>query len=277
MTAAQRGAQRPRALTVAGSDSGGGAGIQADLKTFQALGVYGMSVVTALTAQNTLGVHGIHAVPPDFVRLQLDVVIEDLGADVVKTGMLANADIIDSVAAGVREHGLERVVVDPVSASKHGDPLLRPDAVEALRETLVPLALVVTPNVAEAELLAGVTVSGVADLRPAAEAMLELGSQWVLVKGGHLPDNEDAIDLLTDGETWHEVRSQRLDTRDTHGTGCTLASAIAGRLALGDDLVTAVEEAKRFVTGAIEHGIRVGAGIGPVDPAWNARRRMHVP
>ncbi|MDQ3932669.1 MAG: bifunctional hydroxymethylpyrimidine kinase/phosphomethylpyrimidine kinase [Actinomycetota bacterium] len=277
MSASQLGVKRPRALTVAGSDSGGGAGIQADLKTFQALGVYGMSVVAALTAQNTLGVHGIHAVPADFVRLQLDVVLEDLGADVVKTGMLATAEIIASVAAGLHQHGIERVVVDPVSASKHGDPLLHPDAVEALRETLLPLALVVTPNVAEVELLCGFPINGVADLRPAAEAMLELGSQWVLVKGGHLPGNEDAIDLLTDGDTWHEVRSRRIDTRDTHGTGCTLASAIAGRLALGDDLVTAVEEAKRFVTGAIANGIRVGTGIGPVDPAWSARTRTQVP
>ncbi len=277
MIASEPAPKPPRALTVAGSDSGGGAGIQADLKTFQALCVYGMSVVTALTAQNTLGVHGIHAVPADFVRLQLDVVVEDLGVDVVKTGMLANAEIITSVAAGLRDHGLERVVVDPVSASKHGDPLLHREAVDALRDVLLPLALVVTPNVSEVELFCGVKVNSVADLRPAAEAMLELGPRWVLVKGGHLPGNEDATDLLTDGATWHEVRSRRLDTRDTHGTGCTLASAIAGRLALGDHVVTAVQAAKRFVTGAITNGIRVGAGIGPVNPAWDARRGTHLP
>ncbi len=262
----------PRALTVAGSDSGGGAGIQADLKTFQALGVYGASVIVALTAQNTLGVHGVHEVPAGFVRQQLDVVLTDVGADAVKTGMLASADIIRAVAAGFREHGVERLVVDPVSASKHGDPLLRSDAVEVLKAELLPLALVVTPNVGEVEVLTGVRVQGVDDLRPAARAILELGPRWVLVKGGHLPDNVEAIDLLTDGSSWHEIRSRRLDTRDTHGTGCTLASAIAAGLARGLELAEATKQAKTFVTGAIAHGVRVGSGIGPVDPGWNLRR-----
>ncbi|MFN2557345.1 MAG: bifunctional hydroxymethylpyrimidine kinase/phosphomethylpyrimidine kinase [Nitriliruptorales bacterium] len=273
MIPAPPGGTPSRALTVAGSDSGGGAGIQADLKTFEALGVYGMSVVTALTAQNTLGVHGIHEVPADFVRLQLDVVIDDIGVNAVKTGMLANADIITAVAAALRDHAVERLVVDPVSASKHGDPLLQPDAVEALRELLLPLALVVTPNVGEVELLCGREIDSVDDLRPAAEAMLELGSRWVLIKGGHLPDNNDAVDLLTNGDIWHELRSQRWETQDTHGTGCTLASAVAAGLARGNDLVTAVKAAKRFVTGAIENGIPIGSGIGPVNPAWNLRAR----
>jgi hydroxymethylpyrimidine/phosphomethylpyrimidine kinase len=262
-----------RALTVAGSDSGGGAGIQADLKTFQALGTYGMSVITALTAQNTVGVHGVHEVPAAFVRQQLDVVLDDLGADAVKTGMLATAEVIAAVASGFRDHGVDRLVVDPVSASKHGDPLLRPDAVDALCDELLPLALVVTPNVGEVELLTGVEVESVADLRAAAEAVLALGPRWVLVKGGHLPDNDDAVDLLTDGDTWEEIRSRRLGTRDTHGTGCVLASAIAAGLACGADVVTAVQEAKVFVTGAIAHGIRVGDGIGPVNPAWQLRRK----
>lgn len=273
MASAAAAAVPPRAVTVAGSDSGGGAGIQADLKTFEALGIYGMSVVTALTAQNTLGVHGIHEVPADFVRLQLDVVIDDIGVDAVKTGMLANAEIIETVADGFRHHAVEHIVVDPVSASKHGDPLLHPEAVEALRELLLPLALVVTPNVAEVGLLCDLTVESVDDLRPAAEAMLGLGSRWALIKGGHLPGNVDAIDLLTDGDTWLEIRSHRLDTRDTHGTGCTLASAIAAGLTRGHDVVTAVKAAKRFVTGAIAHGMTLGSGIGPVDPAWNLPRR----
>lgn len=258
----------PRALTVAGSDSGGGAGIQADLKTFHALGVYGMSAITALTAQNTVGVQGIHEVPADFVRQQIDVVVADIGVDAVKTGMLANADIISSVAAAVRDHGIDRLVVDPVSASKHGDRLLRADALDALRDELLPLATVVTPNVGEVEVLVGIEVTGVGDLRRAAEAVLALGPQWVLVKGGHLPDNEDAIDLLTDGDEWIEISSRRLETRDTHGTGCTLASAIAAGLALDRTVPDAVRAGKRFVTAAIAAGIRVGEGIGPVNTGW---------
>ncbi|MGH3443142.1 MAG: bifunctional hydroxymethylpyrimidine kinase/phosphomethylpyrimidine kinase [Nitriliruptorales bacterium] len=258
----------PRALTVAGSDSGGGAGIQADLKTFQALGVYGMSALTALTAQNTVGVHGIHEVPADFVRQQIDVVVDDIGVDVVKTGMLANAEIISAVASGVRDHGVDRLVVDPVSASKHGDPLLRADAVDALRDELLPLATVVTPNVGEVKVLVGVEITGVGDLRRAAEAILAAGPRWVLVKGGHLPGNADAIDLLTDGDEWIEIASRRLETRDTHGTGCTLASAIAAGLAHGKPVPDAVRAGKRFVTAAIAAGVRIGEGIGPVNASW---------
>jgi hydroxymethylpyrimidine/phosphomethylpyrimidine kinase len=264
-------AATPRALTIAGSDSGGGAGIQADLKTFEAHGVYGMSVITALTAQNTVGVHGIHEVPDRFVRSQLDAVCEDIGVDAAKTGMLANAAIIRTVVEGRDEHGVERLVVDPVAASKHGDPLLRPEAVAALRDDLVPRALVVTPNVGEVALLTGVEVGRREDLRGAAEAFLELGPRWVLVKGGHLPGNEDAVDLLTDGRDWHEVSARRLETQDTHGTGCTLAAAIAAGLALGRDVVAAVAAAKEFVTAAIEHSLRIGKGIGPVDPGWRHR------
>jgi hydroxymethylpyrimidine/phosphomethylpyrimidine kinase len=260
-----------RALTIAGSDSGGGAGIQADLKTFHALGTYGMSVITALTAQNTVGVQAIHEVPADFVRAQLDSVAGDLGVDAAKTGMLASERIILAVAEAVRALGIDRLVVDPVAASKHGDPLLAPEAVDALRGELLPAALVVTPNLGEVALLTDVKVESVDGLRQAAEAVLELGPRWVLVKGGHLPDNEDATDLLTDGEVWHEVSSRRIETRDTHGTGCTLAAAIAAGLAQGEDVVAAVEAAKRFVTGAIAHGIRVGAGIGPVDHGWQQR------
>ena len=260
-----------RALTIAGSDSGGGAGIQADLKTFQALDVYGMSVITALTAQDTVGVHGVHVVPPAFVRQQLDVVCGDMGVDAAKTGMLASAEVIAEVDEGVEAHRITKLVVDPVSASKHGDTLLRPDAVAALRRFLRH-ALVVTPNLAEVKLLTDVAVTSVAELPHAAEAMLELGPRWVLVKGGHLPDNEDAVDLLTDGTHTEHVSSRRFDTADKQGTGCTLSAAIAAELAKGSEVVAAVREAKRFVTGAIRHGVRVGTGIGPVDPSWQLRR-----
>jgi hydroxymethylpyrimidine/phosphomethylpyrimidine kinase len=261
----------PRALTIAGSDSGGGAGIQADLKTFAALGAYGMSALTALTAQNTVGVHGVHAVPPAFVRQQIDVVAGDIGVDAAKLGMLASADIVVAVAAAVRAHGIDRLVVDPVCASKHGHPLLADDALDALRSEILPLAEVLTPNLGEVRLLTGVEVAGVADLPRAAEALLALGPRWVLVKGGHLPDNVDAVDLLTDGSTSVEIRAERLDTVDTHGTGCTLAAAIAAHRAHGLDVVAAVEAAKRYVTGAIRHGLRLGEGIGPVDHGWQTR------
>lgn len=260
-----------RALTIAGSDSGGGAGIQADLKTFQELGVFGMSVLTALTAQNSVGVHGVHEVPPDFVRAQLDAVVDDFGVDAVKTGMLASADIIAAVAQAIRAHRIERLVVDPVCASKHGDPLLRADALDALRDEILPLAELVTPNTGEVKMLTGVEVHEAGDLPGAAKAVKALGPRWVLVKGGHLPENEEAVDLLYDGETSIEVTGVRLDTTDTHGTGCTLASAIAAHRAVGRDLVDAVRAGKDFVTGAVAHGLRLGAGIGPVDHAWSRR------
>ena len=259
-----------RALTIAGSDSGGGAGIQADLKTFHEVGVYGMSVVTALTAQNTVGVHGVHVTPADFVRAQFDAVVRDIGVDATKTGMLASADVIKVVAAGVREYGLTRLVVDPVCASKHGDPLVAEDAIDALRSEIIPLAEVVTPNLGEVRLLTGVDVRDAGDLPAAAEAMMALGPRWVLVKGGHLPGG-DAVDLLSDGERTFELRGERIDAKDTHGTGCTLAAAITASRARGDDLVTAVRAGKAFVTGAIRHGLRLGSGIGPVDHAWPRR------
>jgi hydroxymethylpyrimidine/phosphomethylpyrimidine kinase len=261
----------PRTLSIAGSDSGGGAGIQADLKTMQELGAFGMTVITALTAQDTLGVHGIHEVPADFVTAQLDAVAGDIGVDAAKTGMLASAAIVVAVAQGVRKHGIDRLVVDPVAASKHGDPLLRPDAVDALRTELLPLAELVTPNLGEVKVLTGVEVGGVGDLRRAAEAVKALGPRWVLVKGGHLPGNEAAVDLLFDGDTAIEITSERLDTRDTHGTGDTLASAIAVARARGLDVVDAVRSGKDYVTGAIRHGLRLGAGIGPVDHGWHRR------
>lgn len=261
----------PTALTIAGSDAGGGAGIQADLKTFHELGVYGTSALTALTAQNTLGVHGVHEVPAPFVRAQLDAVLRDIGTDAAKTGMLANSDIVLAVAAAVDDYGVDRLVVDPVCASKHGDSLLHPDAVAALRTALLPLAEVVTPNTGEVALLTGVEVRELSDLRAGAEAVKALGPRWVLVKGGHLEDNPEAIDLLFDGETEILVTGRRLDTVHTHGTGCTLAAAIAAHRARGLDVVAAVRAAKEFVTGAIAGGFPIGAGIGPVDHAWPRR------
>jgi hydroxymethylpyrimidine/phosphomethylpyrimidine kinase len=259
----------PLVLSVAGSDSGGGAGIQADLKTMLALGVHGMTVVAAVTAQNSLGVQGYWELPAEAVAAQLDSVLGDIGADAVKTGMLASAELVSLVAARLSTVDAP-VVVDPVSVSKHGDPLLAADALEAVRTALLPVAAVVTPNLHEVRQLTGVEVTGAGDLRRAADAVLELGPRAVLVKGGHLAG--DAVDLLVTaaGES-REYRSERYDNRHTHGTGCTLASAIAARLACGDPLPEAVAAAKEYVTGAIAHGFALGAGIGPVDHGWRQR------
>lgn len=258
----------PVAMTVAGSDSGGGAGIQADLKVFLVLGCHGTSAVTALTAQNTVAVTGIHEVPPEFVVEQIDAIASDMGVDAAKTGMLASAPIVEAVAAALARHGIGRLVVDPVFVSKHRDRLLREDAVDALTKRLFPLASVVTPNLYEAEGLCGFSVSSVADMKKAAEAIHSFGAGAVLVKGGHL-ESERALDVLFDGDRHVELDGPRFDTRDTHGTGCALSAAITARLAHGDDVGDAVATAKDFVSGAIERGIRVGRGYGPVNPGWS--------
>jgi len=263
----------PRALTIAGSDSGGGAGIQADLKTMLALGVHGMSVVTAVTAQNSVGVQGYWELPPEAVRAQLASVLGDIGVDAVKTGMLASRTLVETVAEALAEALAGQdvpVVVDPVSVSKHGDPLLEPAALDALRTRMLPLATLVTPNLHEAAQLSGVTVSDETDLHRAADALLQFGPRAVLVKGGHLAGAE-SVDLLWDGEKEHVFASPRYDNRHTHGTGCTLASAVASRLALGDSLPAAVGAAKEYVAGAVAAGFPLGAGIGPVDHAWRWR------
>ena len=257
-----------RVLTVAGSDSGGGAGIQADLKTMLACGVHGMSVLAAVTAQNSVGVQGYWELPVEAVLAQLDSVLTDIGVDALKTGMLASPALVSAVARRLAQESAP-LVVDPVGVSKHGDPLLQAEAVEVLRRELVPLATVVTPNLPEVEQLTGVRVDDEAGLPRAAEAVLALGPAWVLVKGGHL--SGEAVDLLTDGTATHVFRSPRLDNRHTHGTGCTLASAVASRLALGDDVPAAVGAAKGYVTGAIGGGFSLGAGIGPVDHGWQLR------
>jgi len=259
-----------RVLTIAGSDSGGGAGIQADLKTFLAHGVHGMSAITAVTVQNSVGVQGFYELEPGAVFEQIESVATDIGVDAAKTGMLASAPIIEAVAGAVERFALPNLVVDPVAASKHGDPLLRPDAVAALKERLAPLATVITPNLGEVELLCGVAVRGPGDLLAAAMAMHELGPGWVLVKGGHLAGG-DAVDLLYDGHDAVELTAPRLATPHTHGTGCTLSSAIAANLADGLDVVTAVQAAKRYTSGAIAGGFPLGKGIGPTDHAWRFR------
>lgn len=258
----------PRVLTVAGSDSGGGAGIQADLKTMLALGVHGMSVITAVTAQNSLGVQGAWELPVEAVRAQFRSVVDDIGVQAVKTGMLASAELVEAVAELIGGTDAP-AVIDPVGVSKHGDSLLASSALESVRTKLLPVATVATPNLDEVAQLTGVHVESEEQLRQAAAAVLEYGPRWVLIKGGHLPG--DAVDLLTDGSAEHWLRAPRHDNRHTHGTGCTLASAIASGLAKGLAVPEAVTAAKEYVTGAIEAGFALGRGIGPVDHGWRFR------
>ncbi|MFB0618029.1 bifunctional hydroxymethylpyrimidine kinase/phosphomethylpyrimidine kinase [Streptomyces sp. AGS-58] len=261
----------PRVLTVAGSDSGGGAGIQADLKTMLALGAHGMSVLTAVTAQNSLGVQGAWELPVAAVRAQYRSVVDDIGVQAVKTGMLSSAELVEAVAELITGTDAP-AVVDPVGVSKHGDPLLAASALDAVRTKLLPAATVATPNLDEVTQLTGVRVESEADLRRAAAAVLEYGPRWVLIKGGHLADTDQAVDLLTDGRAEHLLRAPRHDNRHTHGTGCTLASAIACGLAKGRSVPEAVAAAKEYVTGAIAAGFSLGAGIGPVDHGWALAR-----
>ncbi len=256
-----------RALTIAGSDSGGGAGIQADLKTFAVLGVWGTSAVTSITVQNTQGVTGVADVPAAIVGEQIRAVATDIGVDAAKIGMLSSAEIVRSVADAVEEARVPNLVVDPVFVSKHGDALLRRDAVQALRERILPLAALVTPNLPEASGLTGLEVSDKDGMARAAEAILRLGPRAVLLKGGHLPGDR-AADLFVDGSRTEWLDEERIQTEDTHGTGCVLSSAITAYLALGEELFLAVRQGKQFVTQAIQHGLRLGGGIGPVNPAW---------
>jgi hydroxymethylpyrimidine/phosphomethylpyrimidine kinase len=253
----------PRAMTIAGSDSGGGAGIQADLKTFAALGVYGTSVVTAITAQNTLEVISVHEVPTQIVASQMEAVLSDIGADAVKTGMLSSSAIIETVARELERHGVGRLVVDPVMVSKSGDRLLREDALEALRTRLLPMATVVTPNVLEAEVLAEIEIRNTVDVLEAARRIVALGVQAVVVKGGHLPG--PAVDRLYDGRNFQEFTAPRIETTSTHGTGCTFASAVAAGLAKGLELPEAVALAKEFVTAALKSAYPMGQGHGPLN------------
>jgi hydroxymethylpyrimidine/phosphomethylpyrimidine kinase len=260
------------ALTIAGSDSGGGAGIQADLKTFAAFGVHGASAITALTAQNTRRVAGVHLVPPDFVAAQIDTVAEDMRIDAVKTGMLGSAAIIGAVAEALRRHTLPHVVVDPVMVAKSGDRLLEEDAVDAVCRLLAPLASVITPNRVEAEVLTGRKVRTRAEARDAARALASLGARAVVVKGGHF-DEPEVVDLLYDGSAFHEIRHARLASRATHGTGCTFAAAVAAGLALERELGVAVADAGEYVAGAIDAGRTVGGGHGVLDHFWRLQDR----
>jgi len=252
-----------RVLTIAGSDSGGGAGIQADLKTITVLGGFGMSVITALTAQNTLGVHGIHYVPPVFVAAQFDAVATDIGIDAAKTGMLATSEIIRVVAGKIRQYGIVKLVVDPVMVAKGGMSLIREDAKKTMITELIPLAFVLTPNIPEAEVLSGIRIATLADMKEAARIIRNLGARHVVVKGGHLAG--DATDLLYDGRESRIFSAPRIATADTHGTGCTYSAAIATCLGRGMDVAGAVAEAKRYITEAVRHAWRVGGGHGPTN------------
>ena len=257
----------PRALTIAGSDSGGGAGIQADLKAFAMLGVWGTSAVTSITVQNTRGVTGVADVPAETVGAQIRAVAGDIGVDAAKTGMLSSKEIIEAVAAAIEEYGLPGLVVDPVFMSKHGHLLLRPDAVDALRSRIIPMATLVTPNLPEAGGLAGFEVETKDDMAKAAAAILERGAGAVLVKGGHL-EGAAADDLFADHNHEEWLSAVRVETAHTHGTGCVLSAAITAHLARGEDLLGAVRKGKDFVTEAIRHALALGGGIGPVNPAW---------
>ena len=253
-----------RVLTIAGSDSGGGAGIQADLKTITVLGGFGMSVVTALTAQNTLGVLGIHEVPADFVAAQFDAIATDIGIDAAKTGMLATADIIRTVAEKIRQYHIEKIVVDPVFVAKGGASLIRGEAKAMLIAELIPLAFVLTPNIPEAEVLSQTEIKNISDMKNAARIIRKLGARNVIVKGGHL-SGDKAEDLLYDGKVFHVFSSPRWATTDTHGTGCTFSAAIASFLARGLDVPGAITQAKRYTTEAIRKSWRIGGGHGPTN------------
>ncbi len=255
---------RPQVLTIAGSDSGGGAGIQADLKTFQELEVFGTSVLTAVTAQNTHGVHGVEAVSPELITQQLDAIGSDFSIAACKTGMLFDAARIEAVATGVKRHVFNRLVVDPVMIAKGGAPLLQDTAVDALKTSLLPLATVVTPNVPEAEVLTGLTIRSFNDRLEAARRMLAYGVRAVILKGGHL-EGETAEDLIMMESEVFLLSAPRIQTSDTHGTGCTFSAALTAELAKGRSIMEAAVTAKRFIQSAITHGLEIGAGHGPTN------------
>jgi hydroxymethylpyrimidine/phosphomethylpyrimidine kinase len=258
-----------RALSIAGSDSGGGAGIQADLKTFSALGVFGMTAITAVTAQNTREVTGIVELPPWMVARQIDAVVSDIGVDAAKTGMLSSAAIIEAVEERIRHYRIERLVVDPVMIAKSGAALLRPEAVEALRRLILPLALVATPNLPEAESLCGRPIRSVEEMDEAARQIAAFGPRCVVVKGGHLEG--PAVDVVYDGRRIEHLGTPRIATRHTHGTGCVFSAAVAAGLARGMEPAAAVRAAKTFITGAIEHALPLGGGHGPANPMHGLR------
>lgn len=250
-----------KALTIAGSDSGGGAGIQADLKTFAAHGVFGMSVITAITAQNTLGVLALQDVLPDIIAKQIEAIFEDMGADAVKVGMVSQPETIRTIAAGLKKYKATLIVIDPVMISKSGYHLLQPEAEEILVAELLPLATVVTPNIPEAEAILQRSISTLEEMEQAAREIYRMGPKNVLLKGGHR--TEDATDILFDGHQIIRLEAPRVPTKNTHGTGCTLSSAIAANLARGMSVTSAVIAAKKYITVAIEHALPIGKGVGP--------------
>ncbi|MCU9614390.1 bifunctional hydroxymethylpyrimidine kinase/phosphomethylpyrimidine kinase [Caldibacillus lycopersici] len=254
-----------KALTIAGSDSGGGAGIQADLKTFQELHVFGMSALTAVTAQNTLGVQGIYPMTPEAVAAQIDSVANDMGTDALKTGMLFSAEIIQTVAEKVKHYGWKNLVVDPVMIAKGGASLLVQEAVYALKTYLLPYAYVITPNIPEAEVLTGVNIKTFKDRKEAAKILYGLGAKYVVIKGGHDENLENASDLLFDGIECYSFSNKRLLTKNTHGTGCTFSAAITAELAKGAAVFEAVSIAKQFITAAIAQDLEIGNGHGPTN------------
>ena len=258
-------------LTIAGSDSSGGAGIQADLKTFSAHGVFGMSVITAVTAQNTQGVFAVQEITPEVIAAQIDAIFDDIEVDAVKIGMVANVETIAVIAAKLRHYGAKNIVVDPVMISKSGYHLLRCEAEQALMNSLLPLADLVTPNIPEAEVLTERKIVSLVDMEQAAKQIFAMGPKQVLVKGGHLVD--DATDIFYDGKNFHHLTAQRIITRNTHGTGCTLSSAIAANLALGFPVTEAVQQAKAYVTLAIEHSLNIGKGNGPTHHFYELYRK----
>ncbi len=267
---------RPPVLTIAGSDSCGGAGVQADLKTITCLGGYGMSAITALTAQNTQGVFGVHPVPPAFVEQQITLCLEDIGAAAAKTGMLCNAEIVSTVARVLARYPGLKLVADSVLVSKSGHRLLAPEAEDAFRRLILPIAWVVTPNIPEAEALTGLAIHDRPSLEQAAFALARLGARRVLLKAGHL-STPGCVDLYYDGARFHELPGPRLDARHTHGTGCSLSAAIATGLALGLGELDALRMAKRFITEAIRHGLPLGHGCGPTDPLAGAQAADLLP
>ncbi len=257
-------------LCIGGSDSSGGAGIQADLKAVSACGCYGMSVITALTAQNTLGVQGIYPVSPKFVAQQLESVLSDIGADAVKTGMLWTAGVVQVVAKKIKEYNISNVVVDPVMVAKGGRSLMQDKAWETLVKKMLPLAFNVTPNIPEAERLTRLKIKSVDDMKRVAALIHKLGAKNVLIKGGHLPGAKQsgAIDILYDGNKYYEFSAPWMDTANTHGTGCTYAAALAAEIARGENVLHAVEKAKKLVTDAIKNSLKIGAGHGPVNASF---------
>ena len=258
------------ALTIAGSDSGAGAGIQADLKTFAAFGVYGLSAITAVTAQNTVGVSTWSAVSVDLVVAQIEAVVSDIGADAVKTGMLPNAGVVAAVAEAATRLSLTRLVVDPVMIAKSGDRLIDDDAVDAFKSALIPVTFLLTPNIPEAEVLSGLQIQDAESRREAARRLIALGASAVVIKGGHLP-SPDIVDLLYDGERFQEFTAERVAGKSTHGTGCTFAAAMAAHLALGHEIEDAIPEVQRYIAGAIRSAPALGRGHGPMDHFWRTR------